>query len=610
MVWENFLPLGLAIAFNIVFTPVIRRLSFRLGTVALPREDRWHKKPTPTLGGVGIFISFSLALVISYFVIGANQTWQWSFLTGSVLLFILGLYDEFRPLSPIAKFVGQILAATLVIALGYTSTFFSPRISNAILAQIPNILFTYVWLVGITNAINLLDNMDGLAGGISLITALILGYFFWNSGNITLLWISLALGGSILGFLIYNFPPAKIFMGDSGSLFIGFSLAGLAIAQQQQASNVFAVIGVPTLIFLLPILDTSLVMITRLMRGQSPIQGGRDHTSHRLIAFGLSERQALLVLYGIALFSAIMAAFLEALNYWLSLVLAPILIISLALLAAYLGRLKVVSAPISSRQGRSIARFMMDLTYRRRLLEVILDFFLIGIAFYLAFLVGYSLRMSQARLEIYLNSLPIALAGAYISIYLFGVYRSVWRFIGFDDVFRFLGASIGGVVLMAALIFGLASLHLAPWAEAFPHIILIYFGVFLFLGLAFSRSSFRLLDTLVQQRTQPDEHPILIAGAGDMGEMVLHWIQLNPQLKFRPIGFIDPDPLISGRYIHGIKVFGGMDLLSSIIEHNHIAGVILAESEGMNDWTDDLIKISLSKNCWIRKLKLELENIS
>ena len=115
----------------------------------------------------------------------------------------------------------------------------------------------------------------------------------------------------------------------------------------------------------------------------------------------------------------------------------------------------------------------MDLTYRRRFLEVILDFFLIGIAFYLAFLVGYSLRMSQARLEIYLNSLPIALAGAYISIYLFGVYRSVWRFIGFDDVFRFLGASIGGVVLMAALIFGLASLHLAPWAEAFPHIILI-----------------------------------------------------------------------------------------------------------------------------------------
>ena len=124
--------------------------------------------------------------------------------------------------------------------------------------------------------------------------------------------MSLALAGSLLGFLVYNFPPAKIFMGDSGSLFIGFTLASLAIAnQKQQASDVLAVLGVPTLLFLLPILDTALVTFTRLMRGQSPVQGGRDHTSHRLIAFGLNERQTLFVLYGVALASAVLAAALE-----------------------------------------------------------------------------------------------------------------------------------------------------------------------------------------------------------------------------------------------------------------------------------------------------------
>ncbi len=365
------LPFALALVLNLALTPLVRVVGFKLGRVAQPRADRWHKKPTPTLGGVGIFISFGLALWISKSVFGVQLPAGWGFLSGSLLVFLVGLYDEFRPLSPIAKLVAQILAATLVIGLGTTSTFFTPRFSGnseigAALAQLFNILLTYIWLVGISNAINLLDNMDGLAGGIALITAGILAYFFWQGENLQLFWIALALVGSLVGFLVFNFPPAKIFMGDSGSLFLGFTLAALAIAHQQQASNVFAVIGVPTLIFMLPILDTALVTFTRLMRGQSPVQGGSDHTSHRLVAFGLSERQALLILYSIALLSAVMAATLKSLNYWLSLVLAPLLILILALMTAYLGRLKMVDTPAASPRAQNIARWMTDLTFRRR----------------------------------------------------------------------------------------------------------------------------------------------------------------------------------------------------------------------------------------------------
>jgi UDP-GlcNAc:undecaprenyl-phosphate GlcNAc-1-phosphate transferase len=133
-----------------------------------------------------------------------------------------------------------------------------------ILPSIANIILTFFWLVGITNAINLLDNMDGLASGVSLIAAGVLCYFFWRGGDDILLLLALALVGANLGFLVFNFPPAKIFMGDSGSLFLGFTLAALSIARRTQASNVFAVVGIPTLLFLLPILDTSLVTITRL----------------------------------------------------------------------------------------------------------------------------------------------------------------------------------------------------------------------------------------------------------------------------------------------------------------------------------------------------------
>jgi UDP-GlcNAc:undecaprenyl-phosphate GlcNAc-1-phosphate transferase len=601
-------PFLLAMALNLLLIPLVRRMSFKLGRVAQPREDRWHRQPTPTLGGVGMFLSFAISLLVCQLIFPDGPWARWGFLSGSLLMFAVGLYDEFRPMSPVAKLVGQILAATLVISLGYTSTFFTPRLENNLLAQLPNILFTYVWLIGITNAINLLDNMDGLAGGISLITAGILGYFFWQAGNLPLLSVSLALMGCLLGFLVFNFPPARIFMGDSGSLFLGFTLAVLAIAQQQQASDVFAVIGVPTLIFMLPILDTAMVTITRLMRGQSPVRGGRDHASHRLVAFGLSERQALLVLYAVSLSSAVMAAMLESLNYWLSLVLAPLLILSLVLFTAYLARLKMVTAAPSP-QGKAISRWMLELTYRRRLLEVILDFFIIGIAYYLAFLARFGLRMDAARLAVYLASLPLALACAYLAYYIFGVYRSVWRYVDFDDLAHFLQAALGAGILLAAVIFGLDSTGWVTWTRSFSHVLLVLFGVFLFLGLVLSRSSFKFLDQIATKRVQQDEQPVLIVGASDAGEMALRWINMNPQLKYRPLGLIDPDPLLAGRHIHGIEVLGDLKRLPAILESSQAVGVIVTGVDNDALWLAQLAQVCREHSCWLRRLRLEFESV-
>lgn len=603
----SFLPLFLSFILNLIIIPLIRRFGIKVGRVALPREDRWHQKPTPTLGGVGIFLSTSLGLLITQSVSQSGDPLRWGFFSGSLLLFLAGLYDEFRPISPIAKFLMQIFAATIVIGLGYTSTFFTPRIENAMVAQFLNVMLTYIWLVGITNAINLLDNMDGLAGGISLISAGILAYFFWQDGNWFLLAVSLALVGSLVGFLFHNFPPAKIFMGDSGSLFLGFSLASLAIAQQQQASNVFAVIGVPTLIFLLPILDTSLVMFTRLLRGQSPVRGGRDHTSHRLVAFGLSERQALVVLYSVALASALMAAAIEEINYWLSLVLVPILIVALTLLAAYLGRLKVVSGTAPSQRGQNFSHLMLELTVRQRLLEVILDFFLIGIAYYLAFLASFNLQMNKFRFSLFLDSLPFALACTYLTLYVVGIYRSFWRYIGLDDLIRNIQAATGSLLLFAAVIFGLGSLDLVAWTGAFPEIILLYYAIFLFLGLSVTRSSFRFLDILFRRQTRPDEQRIIIMGAGDAGEIALRWILMNPHLKYRPIGFVDEDPLITGRHIHGIKVIGRPNEIIHLISKYQVNGLIVTDWKNELDQST-LVEICQDLGCWVRRFRLEIED--
>jgi UDP-GlcNAc:undecaprenyl-phosphate/decaprenyl-phosphate GlcNAc-1-phosphate transferase len=618
------LPFGIALALSVLLVPAVRRFSFRVGRVAAPREDRWHRKPTPTLGGVAIFIAFAATLlaggVLAYWKIGILQPWNgwgwqsWGFLAGSLLMFGIGLYDEFRPMSPAAKLVSQILAAMLVIALGYTSNFFTPKLSDSLLAQIPNILFTFIWLVGITNAVNLLDNMDGLAGGIAFITAVVLSYFFWRSGDVSLLWVSLALAGGVLGFLVFNFPPASIFMGDSGSLFLGFTLAVLAIAhQKQQASDVLAVVGVPALLFMLPILDTALVTITRLLRGQSPAHGGRDHTSHRLIAFGLSERQTLLVLYSVALASAVLAATLETLNYWLSLALAPLVILILALAAGYLGGLKVVQAPPVSRQGQAIARLMLELTYRRRVLEVMLDFVLISVVYYLAFLAYYGLYMDAIALEQYLRTLPMAVAGSYLSFYLFGVYRGMWRYVDVGDLVRYFQAAFGSVAILAALILVTQSPAASTlWAEGSIHYsrtLLALFAFFLFLGLASSRSSFRLLDRLAWQRPQQDGQQVLIIGAGDFGEMALRWMLMNPALKFRPVGFLDPDPFLVGRQIHGVEVLGSIEKLPEVLKRYPAAGIILALPPSQAEQSEALAYQCRQHNRWVRSLRLEFEPV-
>ena len=586
---------------SLILVRIVRRVSTRRGLVAKPREDRWHKVPTPSLGGVGIFLAFIISLA-STFLWDSKLDWpRLGLLVGSLIVFCLGLYDDIKKISPPAKLIGQILAAAIVILLGYTTNFFTPKIDNPIIAQIPNLLLTFLWIVGITNAINLLDNMDGLAAGISLITAGFLIYFFWQSMDWSLLVIASALAGGVLGFLFYNFPPATIFMGDSGSLFIGFTLAVLAIARQPQASNVFAITGVPTLLFLLPILDTSLVALTRILRGQSPVIGGQDHTSHRLIAFGFSERQTLLVLYTVAIASGVVAIAIETIDYWLSLILVPTVVITLALLVAYLGRMKVVSST-SPPRGGAFSRFMVELTYKRRLLEILLDFFLIGLSFYLAILLTSGTSINNSDIELFLTAIPLAFLGSYLSFFYFGVYRGVWRYVGIDDVFRYAKAALGGAVFVAAAIY-----LLFP-KEDYPRGLIIWFGLSLFITLAASRSSFKILDLIYGRQVRSQEERVLIIGAGDAGEMVVRWLLMNPSIGYRPIGFLDSNQYNSGRQIHGVPILGDLSQIVEIIENKDVDGIVVTQDPNLTgEALDRLVKTCHELGCWVRNLKLEFE---
>ena len=595
MPWLSF---GIALACSLLLVPGVRWLSFRTNRIAYPRKDRWNPRPTPTLGGVGMFVAFIAAVLWS----GAARPDTLPVLFGAAIMFFVGLYDDYRELSPPAKLIGQILAAAVVVFFGYQIAFFK--------FDLLNILLTFVWLVGITNALNLLDNMDGLAGGIALIVVAFLGAFFFKAGNQpAFLLVSLSLAGAILGFLVFNFPPASIFMGDSGSLFLGFTLASLAVARKTSASNVLAVVAIPALLFLLPILDTTLVTITRLMRGQSPAQGGRDHTSHRLIAFGLTERQAVLSLYAIAVLSGLASTIVESRAYDFSLVFVPVLIIALSLLAAYLGRLQVVPDRPPDGQYGALARVAVQLAYRQRIFEILLDFLLISVAYYLAWWTRYNWALSDAQLTFYLRTLPLALAGTYISFFAFGVYRGVWEFIGVQDAMGFVRAVLGAVVLV-----GLALALLYPefhggtaqgiWVPIF------LFGVFLFIGLAASRASFRILDQLYTRQAQRVRMPVVVYGAGRAGEMAVRWMQLNPDLGYHPVAFLDDDPRKWGRVIHGIKVVGDGSRFEEILRSETPVGLVLTLDEiSATPQGSALLALCRREGLWVRRLRLDFEEV-
>lgn len=590
MNWIAFL---VSFGVSLTLVPLIRYLANRHGRVADPRSDRWHEKPTPAIGGIGIFLAYVIAVTISI----PLDRMPWALLIASGIAFVVGVIDDIKSISPQAKLVGLFLAASAVVFSGNVTGFFS--------WQVANIAISFIWMVGIANALNLLDNMDGLASGTSLVVSAFLAYFFWQAGNSVLFGLTLAVAGATLGFFVFNFPPASIFMGDSGSLFLGLTLASYAISREDQASNVFAVIGVPTLIFLLPILDTAMVSLTRLLRGQSPAQGGRDHTSHRLVSLGLSERQTLFVLLGIALFSGISAVILEALSYTLSLILIPLVVLIFTLFSAYLGQLKVVEADISERPRRNLlTNWMVELTYRRRILEVLLDFFLIAFAYYLAYVALYGLPLDAGYVGQYLDTLALTIAATFAAFVAFGIYRGVWRYLSFEDGVGYLLAAIVGAFLSALAAWQVFKSPLHSWG------LFIVFGIILLFLLLASRFSFRLMDQVIRPPQKEREAKVLIYGAGDAGEFALKECLQNSDLGFNPIGFLDDDELKVGRRIHGMPVLGGLEDLATVLNKHHIEGLIITsvriEKSGA---AKDALRICREKNVWVRMMRLEFDEM-
>ena len=298
-----------------MLTWYVRGVAIRRGWVVMPASHHIHDAAIPRLGGVAIFLAFVVTAVVlaltSYFLnidIGIPPPTLLYLMLPATLVFALGLYDDFRPVSPYVKFSVQIVAGLLLFLGGY-KILQVPLLFGEQHFEWFSLPLTILWVLWITNAFNLIDGLDGLAAGSALFSTLTVFIVSLVSNDMPVALLTLGLAGAILGFLRFNFNPATIFLGDSGSLFIGFMLSALALAGRQKAPTVVAV-AIPIVSFGLPVLETTLSVFRRWMNGQPLFGADREHIHHKLLDRGFSQRQVVVILYGVSALFGLLSLFL------------------------------------------------------------------------------------------------------------------------------------------------------------------------------------------------------------------------------------------------------------------------------------------------------------
>ncbi|HXE94283.1 MAG TPA: hypothetical protein VN544_10820 [Gaiellaceae bacterium] len=541
------LPAAAAAIWLLLHTPLAARLG------AAPREDRWHERTTPVLGGIGIFAGILTGFWVAVAVGAAPASRELvAILGGCAILFVAGLLDDLFSLGPIPKLTAQIAAALLVIFNGLT---ISGLISNDLLAGV----VALVWLVGMTNAFNLLDNMDGLAATLAAIAAV---FFAIDALEVhkshAVLALSLALALACAGFLPFNLrygKSAAVFMGDSGSQVLGFLLAALGLtASWKVAGTTVATLLLPILILAVPILDTTLVTVVRLLDGRPVYQGGRDHTSHRLVYHGLSEKRAVVLLAVISALLGTTSLFYSVLdNAWVTLIGV---LLTFALLVQFASVLSDVERSPGLVADRGWLRTFV--ANPRRLVESLVDFALITASFALA----YYLRLQGSGVayqrHILAVSIAVVVAARYLAFIPFGLYRGVWRYAGARDA-----ASIVAAVVVSEVVAYLILDATQTWGP-FPRSVFIIDALICTVLIGASRFWERAFVRGVSSLTGRNErHRTLIVGAGRGGRSLLRELRETPGEQV--VGFVDDDPRLSRRRLQGVPVLGDTTEIEQIL---------------------------------------------
>ncbi len=564
-----------AFVLTLVLTPFIRAIAVRYGLITRPAEDRWGKRVIARLGGVAMFLSF-LAAVVCWVPLRSPLVLLLAALT---LSFCLGLFDDLRRLPPYSKLIAQLLIGSLLVTGGIRI-----ELIQWTWLSIP---LSILWFVLIMNAFNLLDNMDGLAAGIGAIAAGFCAVHAGLVGQWMIAMVSAALSATCIGFLRYNFPPARIFMGDSGSHSIGLCLGALAIMQSwHHSAGLLSILAIPSLVLAVPIFDTCFVTIQRLMNRQNPFVGGTDHVSHRLAILGLSVEQTVLVLYGLSLTLGILSFLTAALKPLPMLACWVFIATTLVLCGQYLAKVNVYRLEPSDNSGgparaaSSSARIETMLMHKRRLLEILVDFCALSCVYVFAHLLRFDGVLTHDVNALIMKSLPLILV-IKLSVFVFyGLYRGLWRYLGLADLLSIVKAVSVGSCLSAVTILYL-------WRfQGFSRSVTIIDWALSILVVGGSRVAERLFDEWITQAS-PQQRSVVIVGAGDSGAQVLRMLNSGNE-RFHVLGFIDDDRRKHGSAILGVPVLGGRDHLQKILKRGSVSEVLVAITDPPGELLEDI----------------------
>ena len=588
----------------LILTPLVRLLAIHSGWVAKPNGDRWHSKPTALLGGAAIYAGMAVPLFFvadfttigAYFFNGQSIAQRPSVAAVvwlcSTFLFVIGMMDDFADIKPQTKLMAQVLVAAFVTFLEFRLHWFTSLTLDT--------MVTLFWIIGICNALNLIDNMDGLCTGVALVALITLAVLFGKPAAEGT-WTALILAGSLAAFLIFNFKPASIFMGDSGSLMIGSALAILTLNYTEASGiNTISKVAVPVLVLMVPIFDTSLVTFIRILSGRKASTGGKDHTSHRLVLMGFNERSAMLVLCGIGAVSGVSAVFVNRADTLTSPAVIIPVGISVILMGIYMAQLRVYpEKEFCVLRERGYTPVLYDITYKKQILLIILDLGMVAFCYYLSYRLRYGSNEFTLFFPSFLASLPAVIACKLAAFFIMGIYRAMWGFMSTSDVFNYLKAAT------LATLFSIAAITFVYRFNNFSKGIFLIDWLLTTGYLLGSRGSFKLFLDIVKRKTLSGDR-IMIYGAGRGGELLLREILNNKTLSLIPVGFMDDNLNKKGKKLQGYPILGGFEDAGWLCKKHRVDGVLMAFNNFEPEFLDRIKHFCNDNQLFLKNFSIEI----